>query len=132
MELKKAMEIQKKIEVLEGQLDLLRTASQVTPARLDGLPHAKSLESRVEIFAQKIVDTENELERLRAELYVVGQTLAIEIVSKLHGKRAECLVRRYALCQSFKNIAAEMRLSLVRAYSLHKEALQEYKALTND
>lgn len=132
MELKKAMEIQKKIEMLEGQLDLLRTTSQVTPARLDGLPHAKSLESRVEIFAQKIVDTEAELERLRAELYVTAQELTIDIVTKIHGLKAQVLVRRYALLQPFSVIAKEIYLSEARTYQIHKEALAKYKAMTKD
>ena len=132
MRIESARELQEKIERLEETLELLRSSSQATPARLDGLPHAKSLESRVETIAQKITDIESELGRLRTELYVTAQELTIDIVSKIHGTKAQVLVRRYALLQPFKLIAAEMCLSEARIYAIHQEALVKYKGLTND
>ena len=130
MKIESAREIQDKITLIESQLELMRAASQVTPARLDGLPRAKSFDSRVEAVAQKIVDAEAELGRLRAELYVVAQELTIDIVTKIGGLKAQVLVRRYALLQDFRTIAKEIYLSEARTYAIHKEALAKYNACT--
>lgn len=115
-----------KIKKLEEQLEILK-ATLMPLRQFDGLPHAKSTESRVETVTQKIIDTESELANLREEMLIRIPELAIEIVQKVGGVEARILVQRYCFGEPFKLIAKSMYLSEARVYLLHKNALIKFK-----
>lgn len=114
----------------KSRLELLRElATSCRVPELDGMPRAKSAKSRVENFAQKIVDADNELEIAKAKYLAGAAQLGLEIlqrVKNLHAARI--LLLRYVNLYSWRQIFREVNLSDSQVFALHRRGLKAWRA----
>lgn len=126
-ELNIVRELKKLLVKEEQRLNSLRiNALNITPI-LDGLPHAKTAQSKVEKNALKIIESEQELETLRAELIQAKSVLADKIMTQVDEPNYQTLlVLRYVECLSFREIARRMHFVLRNIFTLHDAALENF------
>lgn len=127
-ELNRVRELNEKIRELERHLAALRSSAQNIVPVLDGLPHATDVKSKVETLALHIVNSERELETLRAEMC----DAAIHITTRIQNaplKRAEktLLILRYVVCMNFRDIAFQMGKSDATTFRLHHDGVQKMR-----
>ena len=131
MRLSTVFELEEKICATRDELARLKSLATAITPRLDGLPKAKSLTSRVEALAVKILDCERRLAELVEEKICAQVDLTLEISERLQGDAATVLTLRYANCKTFAEIARAMSLSRPRISVLHKQGLSFFsKAVT--
>lgn len=124
-ELNSVRELRKKIRAVESRLQALKTNAENIVPILDGLPHAKTAQSKVERNALKIIESEQELETLRTELIQAKSALADKIMSQVDEPNYQTLlVLRYVECLSFREIARRMHYTLRSVYRTHKKILR--------
>ena len=126
MDLQAVMTLKTKIEGAEQRLLALRENARAITVKLDGLPRNKNVTSRVEKFATEIVDAENELATLMIELVETTETLTRLIQQRVEGKAAIVLIRRYAMCETFKEIAANLHYTSANVYYLHRQGVRSF------
>lgn len=126
-ELNIVRELKKLLTKEEQRLDALRiNAVNIVPI-LDGLPHAKTAQSRVEKNALKIIESEHEIEHLQTELIRAKTTTLDKIMSKVDEPNHQTLlVLRYVECLSFREIARRMHFVLRNIFNLHDAALKSF------
>ena len=126
-ELNIVRELKKILTKEEQRLNSLRiNALNITPV-IDGLPHAKTAQSKVERNALRIIESEQEVETLRAELIQAKSALADKIMSQVDEPNYQTLlVLRYVECLSFREIARRMHFVLRNLFNLHDAALENF------
>ena len=126
-ELNIVRELKKILTKEEQRLNSLRiNALNITPV-IDGLPHAKTAQSKVERNALRIIESEQEVETLRAEMVQAKSTLADKIMSQVDEPNYQTLlVLRYVECLSFREIARRMHFVLRNLFNLHDAALENF------
>ena len=118
-----------KINRHEKYLDGLRAALTSTTRRLDGMPRAQSLDSKIERLTQKIIDGESELIDLKNSQADNALALSLEIYNRIKNQNAaQILCLRYVHCLPFKDIIAEMKYSDASIYKLHKSGVEEFNS----
>lgn len=129
MELKIVRDIRERIEEEREKVKALRLTMSLPTARLDGLPRSHSLESRVEGLAVRLVDAEQEVERLEAECDKASASLFDEIQRRVRTPvHVAMLVMRYISCLSFRTIARKSDFSLRQVFRLVKRAEEEFSS----
>lgn len=120
--LRQAYKMDKRIRILQGKVDKLRSALEYHSPSLEGSRGGGSAD-RMPDTISKIMEYEQHAEQLRAE-YVKKY---IEIDKAIHSiedeKLREVLERRYLLYQKWEQIAQEMHRDLRWVYRLHGKAL---------
>lgn len=131
MKLTRVMELEEIISSTRDELESLRAkASAPSPSKLDGLPHAAQMSSRVETLTVKIVDTEKELADLREEYAIALIDLAEEIYRRVNGRAATILFEQYVGGKSIPEIAKMMDLSASRVRQLKSDGLKAFEQST--
>ena len=126
-ELNVVRELKKILDKEEQKLNALRINTvNITPI-LDGLPRAKTAQSKVEKNALKIIESEHEIQRLQSEL-ICARTITLDkIMSKVDEPNYQTLlVLRYVECLSFREIARRMHFVLRNIFNLHDAALKSF------
>ena len=126
MKLSTVFELEEKICATRDELANLKALATATTTRLDGLPRAKAVTSRVENYAVKILDCERRLANLREDSAIAQIDLAFAIFKRVTGKAGEVLYQRYILCKSFAEIADSLNCSKSSVYYLHGQGCREY------
>ena len=127
-------DLKREIERRRFELENLRLASTApTAPKLDGLPHAKPMTSRPELFAQKIIDAESELAALDDEFGRLSTELAFEIVRRVpKPNQQRVLIERYVNCLPFAGICAGMNYSDGSIYRLHRHGKIAFERLDRE
>lgn len=115
----------------KSHVEVLRElATSCRVPELDGLPKAKpSGKSRVENFAQKIVDAENELEIAKAKYLAGAAQLVLEILQRVKNlQAARILLLRYVNLYNWRQIFREVNLSDSQVFALHRRGLKAWRA----
>ena len=128
MKLSTVMELAEKIRAAQAELERLKSLATATTTRLDGLPKAKSITSRVESLTAKIVDCERELNNLVEESACAQIDLTLEISDKVKDAASDVLYQRYILCKPFAEIAAAMHFSERQIYYLHRRGRRAFES----
>ena len=125
-ELYKARELRNRILAMARHVESLRiSASNLVPV-LDGLPHARQSESRVEKIALKVLESEKELASLREEFDTVAAQLAEKIKNApLSSQEREILILRYVACERFRDISFQTNYSDAHVFHLHRTAVDK-------
>ena len=125
-ELNSVRELDKKIRAVESRLQALKINAENIVPILDGLPHAKTAQSKVERNALRIIESEQEIETLRAEMIQAKSTLADKIMSQVDEPNYQTLlVLRYVECLSFKETARRMHYTLRQIFRLHTKIFKD-------
>ena len=125
-ELNEARELKERIRELERHISTLRlSAADITP-KLDGMPRATDIKSKVEKLAAHIVDAEQELESIRAEFCAAAITITTRIQNAdLNRKEKTLLILHYCACMNFRDISFQMGLSDATTFRLHRDGLKK-------
>lgn len=123
MRLSAVMELEEKISVARAELDRLKSLATTTTMRLDGLPKAKSITSRVENLTVKILDCEHRLAILREALICSQVDLTLELSAQLPSDVANVMILRYVNVMSFTEIANALHYSRGHIYRIYKRGV---------
>ena len=125
-ELNSVRVLHEQIQAVEKQLSTLRKhAEDITP-KLDGLPHATTIQSKVENLALKIVERCKELEALHEQIIAATADLTQKICDKIKNPQERTvIIFRYISCMTFRDIGFEMGKSDARVFQLHHDALEK-------
>jgi|GEM_PF-2865274 len=118
--------IRAKISKEKSKLEKLKSLIGNCTKELDGLPHAKSYSSSVEVLAMKITDSENAIELLENVMQVCVIELSDWLEERLENMNEfNVIFKRYGLCKPFKLIAADLGYSERMIYRFHRTALEK-------
>ena len=123
-ELNGARELRKKIRDIEWRiLPMLKADADNLVPILDGLPHGTDIKSRVENITVKILDTEQELIRLREEFLKTAMDINEKInASELDALEKAVLNLRYVACLNFLTIQETLQISDATTFYVHRTA----------
>lgn len=126
IELNEARELKERIRELERHIAALRlSAADIVPA-LDGMPHATDIKSKVEKLAARIVDEEQELETIRAELCAAAIHITNQIqAADLKRQEKTVLILRYVTCMNFRDISFQLGLSDATTFRIHRDGFKK-------
>ena len=125
-ELYKVRELRNKILATTRHSESLRLAATNLVPIMDGMPHARTSESRVEKLSLKIVECEKELTGLREEFDAAAALLADKIkAAPLTPQEREVLILRYVACERFRDISFQMNYSDAHVFRLHSDGVEK-------
>ena len=128
MNLNAVRELKEKIVTAEAELENLRGLAGNLVPTLDGLPMARSLDSRVEKLTVKVVAAEKELDRLKAEFEKAAAELYDEIQRRVKSvQAATVMILHYVTCLSFRQIARRISYSLRQVFRYNQQGVTEYE-----
>ena len=134
MNLNCVRDLRREIERRRFELENLRLASTApTAPKIDGLPKAKPMTSKPELFTQRILDAEAELTALDAEFGRLSTELAFEIVRRVpKPNQQRVLIERYVNCLPFAEICTGMNYSDGSIYRLHRHGKIAFERLDRE
>lgn len=128
MNLNCVRELKERIVTAEAELLNLRGLAQNLVPTIDGMPTARSLDSRVERLSVKVVYAERELDRLKSEFDRQAALLFDEIQRRVKTTQAATVVTlRFVTCLSFRQIARRINYSLRQVFRLNQQGVTEYE-----
>ena len=120
-ELNEVRDLNKAIEDIEKQIDILHLSLSLQIPERNGMPKSKSVSSRVERIAVRIVDAETSLNKLKSLLEEALPRLERKINAEIKDLTARTLFTlRYVDCMYFRDISMAMGYSEQHIYYLHK------------
>lgn len=126
-ELNSVRELNKQIRRQEQHLQALRLSAENLVPILDGLPHSNEAKSRVEKIALMIIESERELDSLRAQLDRASEELPARIHDEVSDvQERTVLLLRYVACMRFRDIAFQLEMSERRVFQIHHDALKSF------
>lgn len=126
-ELNSVRELNKQIRRQEQHLQALRLSAENLVPILDGLPHSNEAKSRVEKIALMIIESERELDSLRAQLDRASEDLPARIHDEISDvQERTVLLLRYVACMRFRDIAFQLEMSERRVFQIHHDALKSF------
>ena len=123
-ELKSVLLLKYKIIEQESYIeDLKHSAENLVPAPSD-MPRSLDITKRVENLAIKLVDAENKLAELRAQL----AQAKLNLIEKIFAEVSDPTLRKFVLlryieCLPYKDIAHRMKYTLRHVYRLREKFL---------
>lgn len=124
--LRQAYKMDKRIRILQGKVDKLRSALEYHSPSLEGGGGSGSAD-RMPDTLSKIMEYEQHVAQLQAEFVDKYTEIDKAIHSVENANQREVLERRYLLYQKWEQIADEMHYSLQNVFKLHGMALQKIK-----
>lgn len=124
--LRQAYKMDKRIRILQGKVDKLRSALEYHSPALEGGGGSGSAD-RMPDTISKIMEYEQHVQQLQAEFVDKYTEIDKAIHSVENANQREVLERRYLLYQKWEQIADEMHYSLQNVFKLHGMALQKIK-----
>ena len=126
-ELYRVRKLNERIKATENLLAVLRArAESVTVPKFDGLPRAKTIQSRAENLALKIVEESRELESLHEQIISATAQLTAQICRLVEDSQERTvLILRYVSCMHFRNIGFRLGKSDASIFRTHRDALKK-------
>ena len=125
-ELSRALEIRRALEMEASRLeDLKLCAVSVRGSQLDGMPKATPQTSKTEKLTVKIMEAEERLQQLQAELAETSGLLAERLSNELSGSSLmlSVMLRRYVAGLSCTAIARQLNFTLGYVQKIHLRAV---------
>ena len=125
-------QIQTRINVLQAEINRLRTEAESVSINLDGMPKGTANDDKLSRIVADMADLKSTLITEMSGLY----TKRIRIITLLgmlkNHSHQTILHKRYIECKTWETIAYEMDISWRYCYMLHGSALAEFQHLLND
>lgn len=110
----------------QSRANFLATAEDLVPIT-DDMPRPKDMKSRTERLAIKILEVDEELDKVREKIIQAEIKLAEQIVSEVNNPVLQKLaILRYVKCLSYKEISHSMKYTLRYIYILHDKFLKHF------
>lgn len=125
-ELSAALEIRRQIEMETARIEDLRLcAESVGGSKLDDMPKATPMTSKTEKLTVKIMESEERLNQLRAELAEASGQLAERLSNELNGSSLmlSVLLRRYVAGLSITAISRQMHFTRDYILKVHNRGV---------
>ena len=108
----------------QSRASLLATAEDLVPIT-DNMPHSKSVKSRVEELATKILEVDAELDKVREQIIQAEINLTEQIISKVDNPVLQKFaILRYVKCLPYTDIATQMGYTRRNIYFLRRKFLK--------
>lgn len=127
MKLSTVIELEEKICAARDELARLKSLATAITPKLDGLPKAKSLSSRVENLAVKILDCENRLAELVEKKICAQVDLTMELAEQLTNNILSVMTLHYVHGKTFAEIGRTIHYSRKQVWTFHKRGLALFK-----
>lgn len=125
-ELNSVRDLNKQIRDLENHLATMRKRAEDITQTLDGMPHATTIQSKIENLALKIVEGGRELEILHQQIISATARLTEKICREVTDPQERTVViLRYVSCMHFRDIGFQLGKSDARIFQLHRDALSK-------
>lgn len=110
----------------QSRASLLATAEDLVPIT-DDMPRPKDMKSRTERLAIKILEVDDELDKVREKIIQAEINLTEQIISEVDNPVLQKLaILRYVKCLSYKDISHSMKYTLRYIYILHDKFLKHF------
>lgn len=128
-ELNEVRTLKKQIAAEKQKITALRDSINSVTSKLEPTPKGTTTESRIEVLAVLIVDTEAKINRLQARLQQAVPELTEKILAeKLDSAEQTLLINRYIACKYFRDIGFLMGYSENWIYWKHNQILKKIRA----
>ena len=127
MKLSTVFELEEKICAARDELARLKSLATAITPKLDGLPKAKSLSSRVENLAVKIMDCERRLDELVEEKICAQLDLSSELAEQLTDNILSVMALRYVHGKTFAEIGRLIHYSRKQVWLFHQRGRALFK-----
>lgn len=125
-ELNSVRELHRQIRDLENHLATLHKRIEDITPKNDGLPHATTIQSKVEKLALEIVETCRERDVLSEEILSATRNLTEQICREtISPHERTILILRYVSCLRFRDISFQTGKSDARIFQIHRDALKK-------
>lgn len=122
--------IRRRVNLLQAEVDRLRTDAESVSINLDGMPRGKG-KSSWENLAIQLAECESILQEQLSELWS-KQMEAILLLGKLKPKHQQILTEYYIADKTWERIAYEQDITWRHCYRLHGSALAELEGVMNN
>ena len=122
--------IRRRVNLLQAEVDRLRTDAESVSINLDGMPRGKG-KSSWENLAIQLAECESILQEQLSALWS-KQMEAILLLGKLKPKHQQILTEYYIADKTWEQIAYEQGITWRHCYRLHGSALAELDKVMED
>lgn len=123
--------IRRKVNMLQAEVERLRTDAESVSISLDGMPKGSGKQSKWENIVIQLTECEEELMDKLSELWS-KQMHAIELISRLTPKHQMILTEYYIADKTWERIAYEQGITWRSVYRLSDRALREFERILNE
>ena len=125
-------QIQTRINVLQAEINRLRTEAESVSINLDGMPKGTANDDKLSRIVADMADLEQTMIEEMSGLYVRRMRI-ITLLGQLKSHKHQLLLqKRYIECKSWEHIAVEMDITWRHCYRLHGSALAEFKEVMDE
>ena len=125
-------QIQTRINVLQAEINRLRTEAESVSINLDGMPKGTANDDKLSRIVADMADLEQTLIAEMSGLYIRRQRIITQLDMLKSHKHQLLLQKRYIECKSWEVIAYEMDISWRYCYMLHGSALAEFEEVMHE
>ena len=119
--------IQTRINILQSEINRLRTEAESVSINLDGMPKGTATDDKLSRIVADMADLEQTMLEEMSGLYIRRMRI-VELLGQLKShKHQQLLHKRYIECKSWERIAVEMDITWRHCYRLHGSALNEFQ-----
>ena len=122
-------QIQTRINVLQAEINRLRTEAESVSINLDGMPKGQGGNDKLSRIVADMADLESTLLAEMSGLYIRRQRIITQLGMLKSHKHQLLLQKRYLECKSWEAIAYEMDITWRHCYRLHGSALAEFEEI---
>ena len=122
-------QIQTRINVLQAEINRLRTEAESVSINLDGMPKGQGGNDKLSRIVADMADLEATLLAEMSGLYIRRQRIITQLGMLKSHKHQLLLQKRYLECKSWEAIAYEMDITWRHCYRLHGSALAEFEEI---
>lgn len=121
----------RKINILQAEVERLRTDAESVSISLDGMPKGSGKSSKWENIVIQLAECEEQLVEQLANLWS-KQMHAIELIGRLKPKHQMILTEYYISDKTWERIAYEQGITWRSVYRLSDRALREFEKVLNE
>ena len=122
-------QIQTRINVLQAEINRLRTEAESVSINLDGMPKGTANDDKLSRIVADMADLEQTLLAEMSGLYIRRQRIITQLGMLKSHKHQLLLQKRYIECKSWEHIAVEMGITWRHCLRLHGSALGEFNQI---
>ena len=125
-------QIQTRFNVLQAEINRLRTEAESVSINLDGMPKGTANDDKLSRIVAEMADLESTLMEEMSGLFIRRMKIITQLGMLKSHKHQLLLQKRYIECKSWEHIAVEMDITWRHCYRLHGSALAEFEKIMQE
>ena len=122
-------QIQTRLNVLQAEINRLRTEAESVSINLDGMPKGTANDDKLSRIVADMADLESTLLTEMSGLYMKRMRIITMLGTLKNHSHQTILHKRYIECKTWETIAYEMDITWRHCYRLHGSALAEFEEI---